>query len=161
MAQDLFTVTTSKGWFGRIGESIKGILFGMLLIVISFPVLFMNEGRTVKTRKTLDEGAKSVLSVSSDTVSPANEGKIVHLTGKTAADGALTDPEFGVSAEFTLSDSLVGQINNFTSLSGGLVEMPDEIAGKKAHRAEGGFYLGADPAAPVVGDLRIRHEARV
>lgn len=237
MSENSFTVTSSKGWFGRIGESIKGILFGLLLIVISFPVLFMNEGRAVKTRKTLDEGAKSVLSVSSETVSAANEGKLVHLTGKTAAEGVLTDPEFGVSAAalkllrkvemfqwvektetktekklgggeetvttytytkewndravdssqfkkpqghenpkpavdgrawsakpitlgaFSLSDSLIAQIRNFTLLSGaGPVEQLEEIAGKKVHREANGLFLGADPAAPVVGDLRVRHE---
>jgi hypothetical protein len=99
MSQDSYTVTSSTGWFGRIGESIKGVLFGLLLIVVSFPVLFLNEGRAVKTRKTLDEGAKSVVAVAVDKVDPKNDGKLVYLTGDTVVDGLLTDPDFNVTAE--------------------------------------------------------------
>jgi hypothetical protein len=99
MSQNSFTVTSSTGWFGRIGDSIKGVLFGLLLIVVSFPVLFFNEGRAVKTRKTLDEGAKTVITVPVDAVDAKNDGKLVYLTGGAEAEGSLSDPDFKVSAE--------------------------------------------------------------
>jgi len=99
MSQDSYSVTSNTSWFGRIGESIKGVLFGLLLIVVSFPVLFLNEGRAVKTRKTLEEGSKSVVAVSAETVDAKNDGKLVHVTGDTAVEGFLTDPDFKVTAE--------------------------------------------------------------
>jgi hypothetical protein len=99
MTEHSYTVTSSKGWFGRIGESIKGVLFGLVLIVVSLPVLFINEGRAVKTSNTLNEGSKSVVTVSAETVDAGNDGKLVYVTGDTAVEGVLTDPNFKVSAE--------------------------------------------------------------
>lgn len=99
MTDDSYTVTSSTGWFGRIGEAIKGVLFGLVMIVVSFPVLFLNEGRAVKTQKTLEEGSKSVVTISPETVDAKNDGKLVYVTGGAAVEGFLTDPEFNVSSE--------------------------------------------------------------
>lgn len=99
MLEDTFTVASSTGWFGRIGQSIKGVLFGLLLIMVSLPVLFINEGRAVKTSKTLIEGAKSVVVVSAETVDAKNVGKLIYLTGDAAVEGALKDSKFNVMAE--------------------------------------------------------------
>lgn len=99
MSDNSYTVTSSTGWFGRIGGAIKGVLFGLVMIVVSFPVLFLNEGRAVKTRKTLDEGSKSVIAVSAETVDAKNDGKLVYLTGDAVVEGFLTDPEFNISSE--------------------------------------------------------------
>ena len=70
----------------------------MLLFLIAFPLLFWNEGRAVKRAKTLKEGGGAVISVSVDAVNPANEGKLVHVTGTASTDAVLTDPVFPVSA---------------------------------------------------------------
>lgn len=99
MSEDHFSVTSSTGWFGRIGNSIKGILVGLVLIVVSVPVLFFNEGRAVETRKTLEEGAKSLVTVSAEQSEPVNDGKLIYFTGKAVAEGSLEDPDFKVSAE--------------------------------------------------------------
>jgi hypothetical protein len=61
-------------------------------------LLFWNEGRAVKTYKTLKEGAGKVVSIAADRVDAANEGKLVHLSGMTKTDAVLSDAEFGVSA---------------------------------------------------------------
>jgi len=98
MANDSFTETTSTGWFSRIGNSIKGILFGLLLIVVSVPLLFINEGRAVKTRKTLDEGAKSFVTIQSEAVDSAQDGKLVYLTGPASASTPLRDEKLGIEA---------------------------------------------------------------
>lgn len=99
MLEDTFTVASSTGWFGRIGQSIKGVLFGLLLIMVSLPVLFINEGRAVKTSKTLIEGAKSVVVVPAETVDAKNVGKLIYLTGDAAVEGVLKDSKFNVMAE--------------------------------------------------------------
>ena len=98
MADDKLTEVTTQSWFGRIGESIKGILFGLLLVAGAVILLFWNEGRAIKRAKTLSEGAKGVVTVSTDRIEPANEGKLVHLIGMATTTEKLADPEFGVSA---------------------------------------------------------------
>ena len=99
MSEDSFSTTSSTGWFSRIGDSIKGVLFGLVLIVVSVPVLFFNEGRAVKTRKTLDQGAKQVVTVSPESPDPTKDGKLVYFSGEAVTEGTLEDTQFKVSAE--------------------------------------------------------------
>ena len=99
MSEDSFTETVSTGWFSRIGDSIKGILFGLLLVIVAFPVLFINEGCAVKTRKTLDQGNKEFVHVDPTAIDTANEGKLLHLTGKAITKSTLEDPQFQVKTE--------------------------------------------------------------
>ncbi len=94
---DQYTETTSESWFGRLGNSIKGILFGLLLFVLAFPLLFWNEGRAIKTYRALKEGEGKVISIDAQTVSPENNGQLVHLIGTAETTDTLQDPDFGVS----------------------------------------------------------------
>jgi len=96
---DNFTETTSVSWFGRIARSIKGILFGIILLPLSIVLHSWNEGRAVTTARSLKEGAAAVVSVQSDAVLPANEGKLIHLSGEVRSSEAVSDPLFGLSAE--------------------------------------------------------------
>ena len=93
---DTFTETTSESWFSRIIGSIKSVLFGLALFVISFPVLFWNEGRAVRTAKSLEEGAGVVVSIPATAVGAGNEGKLVHLSGEATTTDTLADDAFGV-----------------------------------------------------------------
>ncbi len=234
------TEVTSQSWFGRIGESIKSFLFGIVLFVAAFPVLFFNEGRAVKTEKSLKEGQGAVISVPADRVNPANDQKLVHLTGKATTVDTLADPEFNVSANavklrrrvemyqweekkesstrkkvgggsettttysynkkwsdsvvdssgfkeagehqnpssmpyqsssqqaqkvtlgaFTLTSSLVGKMSDYDPLpvnDESLQKLPKDVKSKvKVH--DGVFYMGADPATPQIGDVRIAFSA--
>jgi Transmembrane protein 43 len=99
MAENQFTEVTSQSWFSRLGGAFKGVLFGLLLFVIAFPLLSWNEGRAVKRYKTLKEGEGLVVSVSADAVDAVNEGVLVHVTGNADTQVTLTDPIFGVSAQ--------------------------------------------------------------
>ena len=92
------TEVTSQSWFGRIGESIKSFLFGLALFVAAFPVLFMNEGRAVKTEKSLKEGAGAVVSVDSGRVDAVNDQKLVHMSGRAKTEETLADSDFQISA---------------------------------------------------------------
>lgn len=94
-----FTEVSEEGWFSRIGSSIKGILFGIVIFALGFPVLFWNEGRAVRRAQTLAEGRGAVVSVAADKVDQANEGKLVHLSGMATTEDTLTDPDFQISAE--------------------------------------------------------------
>jgi Transmembrane protein 43 len=92
------TEVSSQSWFGRIGESIKSFLLGIAFFIGAFPVLFLNEGRAVKTEKSLKEGAGAVVTVPADRVDPKYEQKLVHLTGKATTTETLADPDFLVAA---------------------------------------------------------------
>jgi len=105
--QDQFTEVTSKGWLERLGESIKGVVFGLLLFVVAFPVLFWGEGRAVKRARTLESGAKQVITVKADAVDPSNNNKLVHLNGEAKTEETLSDPDFGVSANAIKLDRVV------------------------------------------------------
>jgi hypothetical protein len=235
MPQDSFTETTHESWFSRIGGAFKGILVGLVLFLIAFPLLFWNEGRAVKRYKTLKEGGSAVVSVAADSVSPDHAGKLVHVTGKAETEATLTDSTFGISANalklkrvvdmyqweetaksetkkelgggtetvktytykkvwseepiqssdfkesaghqnpdsfpfesaeqvagaitlgaFTLSPSLVDMIDNYEALpveSG--ASLPEALT-NTARLSEAGFFIGTNPAAPQVGDVRVR-----
>ncbi len=94
---DTFTEVTSKNWFQRMGNSFKNVLLGLAIFIIAFPVLFINESSEVKRFKALKEGLGAVVSVSSDKMDPANEAKLIHITGVTKTEDVLSDPEFGIS----------------------------------------------------------------
>jgi hypothetical protein len=97
MADDSFTETTSTGWFSRIGNSIKGVLFGIVLLLLSVGLLWWNEGRSVKTAKGLAEGAQVTVEAEEGRVDAAKEGKLVHVVGKSAVKAGAKDDLFGVT----------------------------------------------------------------
>ena len=49
--------TTTESWGSRLGGSIKGVFVGGVLFIAGIPLLFWNEGRSVKTTQALEEGA--------------------------------------------------------------------------------------------------------
>jgi len=93
-----YVEVTRRGIGGRSKDSIGGAFVGLIMVVLAVILLFWNEGRAVKRAKDLKEGSGSVVSVSSDTVDPAMEGKLIHLTGETKTPRLLEDPEFGIAA---------------------------------------------------------------
>ena len=95
---DEFTEVTSQSIFGRLGDAIKGVLVGIILIPVAVVLLFWNEGRAVKTASSLKEGAAVVVSVANDSVAPANEGKLIHLSGDAKTADTINDPLFAVRA---------------------------------------------------------------
>jgi hypothetical protein len=233
MSRDRFTVVSRESWLSRIGGAVTGVLLGLVLFGAAVPLLVWNEGRSVKRHKTLPEGSGSVLSVAADRADAANEGRLIHLSGRPETPATLTDPAFGVSAPvlklcravemyqwqeqsrsltkekhgggtetvttyayskawssrpvdasgfkepqghqnpgafpyppleltaepvtlggFVLPPSLVAKIGADEPLSVGEdVLLPERPQG--ARLAGGGFYVGANPASPQVGDLRV------
>lgn len=96
---DEFTDVEYTGWGSKIMNSFAGVLIGILLFIVSFPVLFWNEGRAVHTARDLSEGKGNVVSISDPSkVDSGNEGKLVHLTGKADTKDELKDDKFGVTA---------------------------------------------------------------
>ncbi|MGD1036264.1 MAG: TMEM43 family protein [Roseiarcus sp.] len=95
---DSFSETTSTSWLQRIVNSFVGALIGLVLVIASIAAIFWNEGRAVNTARARAEGAGLVVSVDAATLVPANDGKLVHVSGAANATAPLVDPQFPVKA---------------------------------------------------------------
>lgn len=88
----------NTGYFERVGGSCCGAVFGILLLLSGFPLLFWNEGRAVQTAKSLDEGLKSVMELpTSEMILDGNNNKLVHMSGPLKTDWPISDEEYGIS----------------------------------------------------------------
>ena len=97
MSENSFTEVTTESWGKKMGGSLKKIVLGFGLILAAISLLFWNEGRTVKTKRALQEGLKNAVSISSNTINPTYEGKLIHTTGKISTALGVSDPEFAVA----------------------------------------------------------------
>ena len=224
--------TQTQGYGSRLFDSIKGVLVGIVLFALSFPLLWWNEGRAVQTAKSLAEGATNVVSVT--TLDPSNEAKLVHYSGQAVTTETLADHELGISApalrlhrkvemyqwkeeshshentggsktttytyskEWSsdrISSSSFKEIGHDNPSQMPLTELhlmssqaklgpfdlsseiikghldkweavPVEASAKlptglhaKIQVEQGGFYLGADPSSPAIGDCKITYRA--
>lgn len=102
MSDDTFTEVSHTGWLSRIGKSITGMLVGLILTVGSFPLLWWNEGRSVKTYQGLVEGEKVCVEASAEAIDPANDGKLVHTSARAEAKDEVADPVFGLQLPGTV-----------------------------------------------------------
>ena len=74
-----FTEVTSTSWFSRLGTSIKGILFGIIAIPLAIVLIFLNEKREIDRTKTLEEGAKMVVTVDTIVVPQNGAGSLLMI----------------------------------------------------------------------------------
>lgn len=96
---DQITEVTSTSWFARLGQAVVGVLIGFIFVIVSIGVLFWNEGRAIRTAQGLAEGAGIVRSVPADRVDPANDGRLIHVSGMLSTGGPVSDPDFAVRVE--------------------------------------------------------------
>lgn len=94
---DTFTETTTRSYGSRLKDSIAGVLVGVALFFGSFVVLFWNESNSVKVYKAIAEMEKNVISVPSDKVDAANEGRLVCTSGMAVTSDILKDTLTGLS----------------------------------------------------------------
>ena len=95
---DSFTHVEHVSWGGRLFDSIKGVLVGLFLFVLAFPLLFWGEGRAVRRAQDLEAGRGAVVEAQAATVDPSQEGRLVHLTGTAVTQSPVGDTEFGPTA---------------------------------------------------------------
>lgn len=93
---------SSSGWQSFVNSRfmmIVGALFGLFLMLLTVGIVLGIEHWTLGTARGLQENAGKVVSVSADKAAPANEGKLVHLSGEATTNDSVSDPQFGVSAK--------------------------------------------------------------
>lgn len=98
-ANDSYRETTTTSWLGRLRQALTGILVGLILVAASLVLLFWNEGRAIETYRALTEGAGSIITVETARIDPANEGKLIHISGPFKPVGAPADDTLGVTAQ--------------------------------------------------------------
>jgi hypothetical protein len=91
------TTIDKRSWFQRLGSSLRGVVTGLLLFIIAFPILIWNEGRAIQTYKSLEEGASIIENTDPAVVDPDQDGKLVHFSGETRTPSILTDNNFSIS----------------------------------------------------------------
>ena len=95
---DSFSETTTQSWFSRLAGALGGILIGLILLPLAGWGLFWNEGRAVQTARSLAEGAGIVRSVAAEQPDPANEGRLVHVSGAVRSEKPPGDAELNIAA---------------------------------------------------------------
>jgi len=93
---DRFVETSSQGFFSRIGSAFVGLLLGPLFVIGAIALLFWNEGRAVEAATGLSQAAGSVIEAPADPVSPANEGRLVHVTGTANTQARIGDGDLNL-----------------------------------------------------------------
>lgn len=88
------TRVTRQGYGSKIGDSLKGVVFGFFAIIASIGLLWFNESNSVKEIRKIAEGKKNTVTVDSKVYTQANEGVLVHMSGTAETDDLLMDDEF-------------------------------------------------------------------
>jgi hypothetical protein len=84
-----YTETTKKGYGTRLMDSIKGILFGILLFAGAFVLLFWNEGRA-----DLSILASTAVQTEAAQVDAALDGQLVAAAGTVKATGKVSEGKY-------------------------------------------------------------------
>ncbi len=91
--------SAARTYLGRVCALFLGVPIGWILCIGGIVALFWNEGRAVKTERTLQEGMASVVTIGAAEMNPALTGRLVHVQGCVSTQEILRDPIFEVSAQ--------------------------------------------------------------
>jgi hypothetical protein len=87
--RDTYTEVTHTGWLQRLMGSFMGAVFGVLIFLGSFVLLYWNEGRL-----DISSVAKTAVEVPANQPAPAQVGKLVAVTGPMTTNETLGDAYF-------------------------------------------------------------------
>lgn len=87
----------------NITNSFVGVIIGLILFVLSFIVLWKNEGHSVEQIAKANYINKTAIEISADTIDRANDNKLVQLAGNATTDTTLTDGIITLQNVFALS----------------------------------------------------------
>ncbi|XP_007500345.1 transmembrane protein 43 isoform X1 [Monodelphis domestica] len=91
------TTDQQPGFLERLSETWGGMFVGLMTFLLSFYLIFTNEGRALRTATSLAEGLSLVVPLNTiHSVAPENDGKLVHLIGSLRTSKLLSDPNYGV-----------------------------------------------------------------
>lgn len=92
----VYTQTTTTSYGSRVGNSIKGAIMWVILIIASVWLLWWNEGRTIDVAIWLEETQAVTVVWSTTMINPELENKLVYNTGKVDTKEILVDDDFQI-----------------------------------------------------------------
>ena len=96
------TTTTRKSWGDKFEDAFYMCILGCILFICSFPSLWFNERRAVRTSELISKGFKICHELNSNEINPQNNGNLVYLSGKAVNNEALKDEVLGITVEKSL-----------------------------------------------------------
>ncbi|MBS1999276.1 MAG: hypothetical protein JSS86_23275, partial [Cyanobacteria bacterium SZAS LIN-2] len=91
---DVYVERTRQSLGDNIVGSFFAAFFGLIFFVGAVYLEVWNEGRAVKDHQSLQAAARDIVSVSPAALNPANEGKLLYMTGMVVTKQDLEDPDF-------------------------------------------------------------------
>lgn len=173
---DSYRVTSRETYLQRLGNSLVGVLIGLVLIVVASALLFWNESRAVDASRGLQAGARTVASLPTPTLAPSREGALIHITGNAISTDPLVDPDTGAAFPATLT--LIRQVEMYQWIETRTSRSEEKLGGTEettttcdyakgwSDRAQASeaFAVAAghtNPAMPFAGDRLHVRDARV
>src|SRR3954471_6073059 len=96
---DQFVTITRTSWLGNIMNSFVGVLLGIILFLVAFPVLWFNEGRT-----NMATVAKASVLVDGARVNAQTEGQQVAVAGTLTSNEQLGDTPYLAAGDYVQLD---------------------------------------------------------
>lgn len=96
MSEDHYESTKVVSTGNSVTDSLKNIVFGIVLFCASVPLLWWNEGRSINRTRVIHQAEQIIISTESEAIDPTKNGKLVHFFGKTSTPRILKDSLFGI-----------------------------------------------------------------
>ncbi len=124
-----YTEKTTTGYGTRVGNSLKAVLAGFVLIIGATILLWWNEGRAVKTADMLEDAQGACVEMPNpDKKSSEFEGELVCATAMATTDEVLNDSQFGISEN---AISLSRKVEYFQWVEHSESKSEDKLGGKE------------------------------
>lgn len=95
---DHYTETTHTSYGQNIGNSFKGIITGIIFVVISVVLLWWNEGRSVDQQNALKEMQGAIQTLPNTKYDAKYNNQAVLVQGEVKPNGVVQDPIFGIKS---------------------------------------------------------------
>lgn len=93
-AANKVTVTTHENILTRLVNSVVGVLIGIVLFLLSFVILWWNEGNVIAEKGALNEMRKAVVKVSAEAPSASQNGRLVFAQSDLKSAAKLGDEPY-------------------------------------------------------------------
>lgn len=121
--------TKTTGYGTRVGNSLKAVLMGFVLIIGATILLWWNEGRAVKTADMLEEAQEACVEMPKpDKIDKSLDGELVCGTAMATTDEVLEDKEFGIKEN---AIKLVRRVEYYQWVEHSESKSEDKLGGKQ------------------------------
>lgn len=90
-------VSSANGAVSNLKSAVVGLALAPLMLIGAVGLLSWNENRSVERIRTLSIGERVVVPGDAERPRPGQDGQLVHVSGRLAADVPVADPQFGLS----------------------------------------------------------------